>query len=98
MAEFIFLMHGDATAPEDGAAWAPYFGRLRSEGVFEGGSSVGAGVCHRKSGEPGAVSSHIVGYIKVRADDLDHAARLLAGNPVHEAGGTVEIRELPRDD
>lgn len=32
----------------------------------------------------------------VAADSLDAARALLAGNPVFEAGGTVEIRELPR--
>jgi hypothetical protein len=30
------------------------------------------------------------------ARDLAHARSLLPGNPVYEAGGTVEIRELPR--
>jgi hypothetical protein len=37
-----------------------------------------------------------VGFIKVQAESLDHARELLKGNPVFEAGGTVEIRELPR--
>jgi hypothetical protein len=36
------------------------------------------------------------GYIRISAGDLDEARGLLAGNPVFEAGGTVEIRELPR--
>jgi hypothetical protein len=31
----------------------------------------------------------------VIAADLDQAKALVAGNPVFEAGGTVEIRELP---
>lgn len=31
------------------------------------------------------------------ARDLEHAREYLDGNPVYEAGGTVEIRELPRD-
>jgi hypothetical protein len=30
------------------------------------------------------------------AASLDEARKLLSGNPVFEAGGTVEIRELPR--
>jgi len=29
---------------------------------------------------------------------LAHAKVFLAGNPIYEAGGTVEIRELPRDE
>jgi len=31
----------------------------------------------------------------VNAASLDQAKSLLIGNPVFEAGGTVEIRELP---
>jgi hypothetical protein len=34
--------------------------------------------------------------IRVRANSLDEAVGLPAGHPVFEAGGTVEIRELPR--
>lgn len=96
MADFIFLMHGDTTQPEAGADWDAYLAGLRSRGVFLGGSGVGQGICFRKTGTPAAVSSMIVGYIRVAADGIDQAAGLLAGNPVFEAGGTVEIRELPR--
>jgi hypothetical protein len=42
------------------------------------------------------VTEHLAGYIRVTADSLDAARSLLAGNPHFEAGGTVEIRELPR--
>jgi len=34
----------------------------------------------------------------VTADSLEAAKSLLLGNPVFEAGGTIEIRELPRTD
>lgn len=98
MPDFMFLMHSDLTGPEDEAAWGPYLAGLRAAGVFQGGSGMAGGAALRKSGTPGALSSHITGYIRVEADDVDHAARLLAGNPVYEAGGTVEIRDLPRDD
>jgi hypothetical protein len=98
MADFILLMHGDATAEESSADWGPYLAGLRALGLFEGGSGIGEGACFRKTGAPAPVSSRIGGFIRVRAEDLDHAARLLEGNPVYEAGGTVEIRELPRDD
>ena len=37
------------------------------------------------------------GYIKIQANSLSHAQELVIGNPVFEAGGTVEIRELPKD-
>jgi len=98
VADYMFLMHDDATSVVDDEAWGLYLGGLRGLGVFDGGSSIGAGVAHRRTGAPGPLSARLGGFIRVRADDLDHAARLLVGNPVYEAGGTVEIRELPRDD
>lgn len=98
MPDFMFLMHNDLAAPKDEAAWGPWLGGLRAAGVFQGGSGMAGGAALRKQGTPGALSSHITGYIRIEAEDIDHAARLLAGNPVYEAGGTVEIRDLPRDD
>ncbi|MBI1214084.1 MAG: hypothetical protein GC190_21690 [Alphaproteobacteria bacterium] len=96
MAEFIFFMH--AEAPHARAQdWAAYFAKLRAAGAFEGGSAIGAGSCERKTGAPPPLSTQLSGYIRVSARDLAEARTLLAGNPVYEAGGTVEIRELPHD-
>jgi hypothetical protein len=92
--EFILLMHDDSTAEEEG--WELYLARLRQEGCFAGGSAIGDGVCLRKSGAPGPLTAHLAGFIRVTANSLHHAKSLLIGNPVFEAGGTVEIRELPR--
>ena len=94
MADFIFLHHDDAGdhAVED---WGPYLDRLRELGVFSGGSPIGPGATFRKTGEPRGLTSDIYGYIRVKADDLEAARRLLPGHPSYEAGGTVEIRELP---
>jgi hypothetical protein len=97
MADYILLMHDDAVA-DDEAAWEPYLDRLQQGGFFQGGSAIGDGVCARKSGAPAPVTVHLTGYIRVNADSLDQARSLLAGNPHFEAGGTVEIRELPRTD
>jgi len=44
------------------------------------------------------VTAQLTGYIRLNADSLDHAKSMLTGNPHFEAGGTVEIRELPRTD
>lgn len=96
MADYILLMHDDAAGGEE--AWEPYLQRLRQSGCFEGGSAIGAGVCARKSGAPAAVSAQLTGYIRVTADSIEQAKSFLAGNPHYEAGGTVEIRELPRSD
>jgi hypothetical protein len=95
MADFIFLMHDDAPG---GAAhdWDSYLTRLRETADFQGGSAIGQGCCERKAGQPPAPTAHITGFIRVAAEDMAHARALLSGNPVYEAGGTVEIRELPR--
>jgi hypothetical protein len=96
MAEYMLLMHDDAISNDD--AWDPYIQKLQQRGSFEGGSAIGKGICARKSGEPASVTAHLTGYIRVNADSIDQAKLLLTGNPHFEAGGTVEIRELPRTD
>jgi hypothetical protein len=93
--DFLLLMHGGSAA--DPAAWGPYLARLREGGWFQGGSSIGGGACVSKSGAPPDLTRHLVGYIRIRATDAGHATELVAGNPVYEAGGVVEIRELPKD-
>ncbi|CAN5158833.1 hypothetical protein BH11MYX1_BH11MYX1_02150 [soil metagenome] len=90
--EYILLHHDDATAE---AGWNEYLAKLRASGQFDGGSSIGAGACFNKSG-PAKPTSSVVGFVRVRAESLDAARTFLAGNPVYEAGGTVEIRELPK--
>lgn len=93
---YIFLMHDDGRDDEND--WAPYLAKLKNRGSFEGGSAIGGGVCIRKSGAVPSLTAHLTGYIRVSADNLDHAKKMLAGNPHFESGGTVEIRELPRTD
>lgn len=100
MKDYLFLMHNDvAPGSSEGSdtAWGRYISGLRSTGRFEGGSSIGDGVCVRKAGPLSEITAKLGGYIKVQAESLDEARKLLVGNPVFEAGGTVEIRELPRD-
>jgi len=96
MAEYILLMHDDAL--EDERAWEPYLRRLKESGCFQGGSAIGEGICVRKDGAAPPVTAKLTGYIRLNADNLDHAKSMLTGNPHFEAGGTVEIRELPRTD
>ena len=93
MAEFILFSHDDGGDTGD---WAPYLEKLRTLGVFRGGSAMGGGVCARKAGPLPALTPHLAGYLRIDADDLAHARVLLEGHPTYEAGGTVEIRELPR--
>ncbi len=96
MKEFILLMHDDAERSGTPDEWASYFVRLRESGRFQGGSAIGDGECHRKTGTPGQVHRSLGGYIRILASDLEEAKSFIAGNPTFEAGGTVEIRDLPR--
>ena len=93
--DFILLIHDDAP-PATPEAWERYLELLRGSGRFAGGSSIGAGLCLRKDGAPRPLTPRLAGYVRVSAIDFADARTLLAGNPVFEAGGTVEIRELPR--
>jgi hypothetical protein len=98
MTDFILFMHNDIPEGQhrpDGE-WEAYFAKLREAGAFQGGSSIGDGVCVAKASPVGPITGHISGYIRVRAESLQTARELVVGNPVYEAGGTVEIRELPR--
>lgn len=97
MRDFIFFMHDDAPPGVSDLDWGGYLERLKGLGVFQGGSAIGEGVCLRKFGSAPPVTGDIGGYIRVIAESLEAAQALLPGNPVYEAGGTVEIRELPRN-
>ena len=100
MNEYILLMLNDATdklAADDGAHWGEYIAGLRQSGQFDGGSSIGMGERFRKGQSPQPANPELTGFIRVRAENLEDAKRFLVGNPNYEAGGTVEIRELPRE-
>lgn len=97
MSDFLFLMHGDA-ADERQADWPPYLDRLIQSGRLRGGSSLGAGAGFRKDGAARPLSAHLAGFIRISADGLEDARSCLAGNPVYEAGGTVEVRVLVEDE
>ena len=97
MRRYMFLMHNDAGSPEDANAWGPYLARLRESSRFEGGSSLGNGTASRKFGDAAPCADHLIGYLVLQAPDAYSARTFLVGNPVFEAGGTVEIRELVVD-
>jgi len=99
MPDYLFLMHDGSSGPTVEAHqedWGAYIGRLQASGHFQGGSAIGPGMCARKFGDVPQITAHLSGFIRVSADRQNEARKLLAGNPVFEAGGTVEIRELPR--
>lgn len=98
MPDFLLLMHRDSTDRETVEDWASYIDQLSAKGVLRGGSVIGDGLCVRREPPAPATTDHLVGYVKVEARDLDHAVELVRGNPVYEAGGTVEVRSLPQTD
>lgn len=94
MPDYLLLMHADSAGERD---WEEYLRRLHRSGMFRGGSSIGGGVSVRKTGVVESVTEHLAGFLRIEADDLADALTLLEGHPTLEAGGTVEIRELPAD-
>jgi len=97
MSEFLLLMHSDAVdeAAED---WPAYLDGLAEAGRLRGGSSLGGGACFRKDGAVRPMADHLSGFVRIAADSLEDAGSCLIGNPVYEAGGTVEIRLLLEDE
>lgn len=93
--EWIMLMHNDAQVDVLDGNWPSYIARLSNLSALRGGSAIGPGICIRKLSPVPEVTAKIVGYVKVEAPTIEAAKSLLEGNPVFEAGGTVEIRELP---
>lgn len=101
MPEFVLLMRSDVenrAMADDGRAWGEYMSKLRQSGALQGGSSIGPGLALRKRCSPQQAQLGIEGYIKVLAASLEDAQRFVEGNPNYEAGGTIEVRELPLDE
>lgn len=86
MADFVMLMK-----QSDEQGWDVYIESLINKGCMRGGSSLGNGACCQKSTEDSPCT--VTGYIRIEADNLDHAKSFLEGNPAYEAGRAVEILE-----
>lgn len=100
MNEYILLMHNDATdcaAAQSSEKWGAYLEMLRQSGQFDGGSSIGQGQTFRQGQAARVAALDLTGFIRVRAQSLEEAQRFLTGNPVYEADGTVQVRELPKE-
>jgi len=99
MNEYILFMHDDvlqSSIANDEGRWGQYVEQLRDSGQFDGGSTIGQGKTFRKGCATQSAAGTVRGYIRVRAESIEAASLFLSGNPIFEAGGTVEIRELPR--
>jgi hypothetical protein len=53
-------------------------------------------ILEKIAGSAPEITGHLSGYVRIQAESLSHAKTLVQGNAVFEAGGSVEIRELPR--
>jgi hypothetical protein len=95
MNDYILFMHNDGgrVEPEE---WTAYTGALIAKGMLRGGSAIGGGMSVSQNGESSNITAHITGYIKIEAGDIEQVKAIVADNPVFKAGGTVEIRELPK--
>jgi len=96
MPDYLMLMHNDPVRSASDNDWETYIQALVKSGTFRGGSAIGSGVCRRKSGTAPPITTQIGGYTRLEAGNLAEVEALLAGNPVFENGGTVELRELPK--
>ena len=97
MKEYILLMHSDVRdqhSADDSHNWDNYLSTLRGSGQFDSGSAIGQGQRYNKHSTEQQADTDISGFIRIRAENLQAARQLLAGNPVYEAGGLVEIREV----
>ena len=93
-------MHSDADDKDTAASanlWEAYIVALRQSGGFDGGSSLADGLLMKKDADAVAVSGGINGFLRVKAAGLAELSRLLTGNPIFEAGGTIEVHELLED-
>ncbi len=98
MKEFILLKYNGASDPaaaDEDRRWNEYVSGLRVSGQFDGGSAIGSGLKLRKDCADQPSCTVLTGFIRIRAESVAAAREFLRGNPVYEAGGTVEIRELP---
>lgn len=96
MAEFILLMHNDVTRQTTPEEWERYIGSLHTGKHFVGGSAMGGGASVKADKTSDKITAHLGGYIVITANNLDEAKALTKENPTRLAGGTVEVRDLPR--
>jgi hypothetical protein len=97
MQRFLVLMNSDTESPEQSGLWDSYINGLIEAKHLLGGSSLGNGVTVRKPKLDGTPIANHVGYLLLEATNIEEAKTLLLGNPVYEAGGSIEIHELVAD-
>ena len=105
MKQFLYLIRGgdenfSKLSPEEFQAhmekWGTWMADIKAEGLpLEKEGKVVSNNASLVSDGPFAEGAEVVGgYLLLPANDLDHAAELAKGCPVHEMGGTVEVRQI----
>jgi hypothetical protein len=98
MAKFVYLYTGGQMADTPEAqeqamqAWGAWFATL-GESVTDTGNPLAASVSVSSSGSAGASTLGVGGYSVITADTLEEAAAKVAGCPVVQGGGSVEVYE-----
>ena len=96
MNDYILFMHDDVPSHAAEVWNGPRIAKASSGRRFQGGSAIGGGVCASKRGSAGTHGAPVRLHPH-QGRGPAQARELVNGNPVFEAGGTVEIRELPMD-
>jgi hypothetical protein len=100
MANYLLAYHGGGMpeTEEEGArvmaAWGVWMEKV-GPAMVDGGNPVGqaATVSADGSTATGGGPNPVTGYSVIKADSLDDALALVAGCPVLESGGSVEVCE-----
>ena len=87
MPDYVMVMMG----PESDGDWDAYIEKLISSGKFRGGSSLGNGVSMTRDNAD--AECVITGFMRFTAESLEEVKALVAGNPLYEAGGRIEVLE-----
>ncbi|MBO6603329.1 YciI family protein [Rhodophyticola porphyridii] len=100
MPKYIYVYHGGAKPETEAeqqrvmAAWGAWMDGLGSK-LADGGAPVGQSKTVTKDGvSDGGGANPISGYSMVEAADHDEAAKMAAGCPILDDGGTVEVAEI----
>ena len=87
MTDYVMVMMGSASSGD----WDAYVESLIESGKFRGGSSLANGISVSKGQADG--DCRVTGYLRFSADSIDEVRQLIVGNPLHEAGGCIELLE-----
>jgi hypothetical protein len=101
MPKFLLAYHGGADAPETEqaqaeliTAWGDWLSGLGELLLDPGNPTVTSATLTPDGLEPHGGSNPVSGYSLIEADDLGAVAPALAGCPIFEVGGSIEIAEL----